>query len=169
MKRRQWMQLSACALGSATTPVLRAQGLEPAVGASPATPIRFESLLVDLPLNLKKELQDWAPGGMPVMTGLTLELPELVDNGNDVRLRVAVESPMTPQHHVRRLALWAPRNPQALVLEAVFTPLVARAELVTRIRLSSTQRLLALAELSNGEVRCAAMSVLVALAACIEA
>ena len=167
MKRRHWIDLTASVFCSAL-PTLKAQGVDTGVSSSAVPSGRFETLLTDLPSDVRSEIEGWTRGRMPSMVGMTLQVPELVENGNDVPLRVAVQSPMTPEHHVRRVAVWAPRNPKALALEATFTPMIPRAELVTRIRLASTQRVLALAELSDGQVRCAAQSVLVALAACIE-
>lgn len=120
------------------------------------------------PAELRLTLEEWT-GGRPILwRGVELDLPELVDNGNDVALRLAVASPMTQDDHVQRMAVWAPRNPQALVLQVQFTPRSPRAEVTTRIRLASTQRVFALAELSDGRFLGAQVPVLVALAACIE-
>jgi sulfur-oxidizing protein SoxY len=120
------------------------------------------------PLELRPSIQEWTQGRPILWRGVALDLPELVDNGNDVALRVAVASPMAPHDHVQRLAVWASRNPQPLVLQVQFTPRAPRAEVTTRVRLASSQRVFALAELSDGRILGAQVPVLVALAACIE-
>lgn len=121
-----------------------------------------------VPDELKGRVEAWTAGRPVVWGGLQLELPELVDNGNDVPLRVSAPDPRTPAEAVKRMAVWAPRNPQALVLEATFSHQAPRVELTTRIRLASTQRVVAMAERSDGRILGAEAAVLVALAACIE-
>lgn len=108
-------------------------------------------------------------GGKPIQTGkVTLDVPPLVENGNAVGVTVAVESPMTASDHVRRIALFNEKNPQADV--AVFTlgPRAGRARIATRIRLATSQTLIAVAELSDGSYWSSSASVIVTLAACIE-
>ncbi|GLK82661.1 SoxY-related AACIE arm protein [Ancylobacter defluvii] len=108
-------------------------------------------------------------GGKPVETGkVKLDVPPLVENGNAVGVTVAVESPMTAGDHVRRIALFNEKNPQADV--AVFTlgPRTGRGRLSTRIRLATSQTLIAVAELSDGSYWSSSANVIVTLAACIE-
>ncbi len=168
MKRREWVAYTplamASGLGMSAVPAHGAQYMKastrPESGAS--------GPLEAPPAELRQALEEWT-GGRPILwRGVELDLPELVDNGNDVALRLAVASPMTQDDHVRRMAVWAPRNPQALVLQVQFTPRAPRAEVTTRIRLASTQRVFALAQLSDGRILGGQVPVLVALAACIE-
>jgi sulfur-oxidizing protein SoxY len=81
---------------------------------------------------------------------------------------VRVESPMTPADHVREIVLFNERNPQRDVLRCQLTPANGRAEVGTRIRLATSQQLVALARLSDGSVWMHSADVLVTLAACIE-
>lgn len=107
--------------------------------------------------------------GQPVRPGrITLEIAQLVDNGNVVPVRVAVDSPMTAADHVQQIALFNDRNPQRDV--AVFTlgPRAGRAVVATRMRLSTSQQLAAVARMNDGSVWIATADVIVALAACIE-
>ncbi|MBS7542517.1 SoxY-related AACIE arm protein [Ancylobacter oerskovii] len=108
-------------------------------------------------------------GGTPVETGkVKLDVPPLVENGNAVGVTVTVESPMTAGDHVRRIALFNEKNPQADV--AVFTlgSRAGRARIATRIRLATSQTLIAVAELSDGSYWSSSANVIVTLAACIE-
>lgn len=108
-------------------------------------------------------------GGAPVTAGrVRLDLPPLVENGNAAPLTVTVDSPMTEAEHVRRIAVFNERNPQPNVITATLSPRSGRAQIATRIRLSGSQRITALAELSDGSYWSASADVIVTLAACVE-
>ena len=109
-------------------------------------------------------------GGAPVQQGrVKLTIPPLVENGNAASLAVDVESPMTPEDHVRRLAVFNEANPLPDVLIARLGPRSGRAHIATRIRLADSQSIVAIAEMSNGTFWSASASVIVTLAACVEA
>lgn len=100
--------------------------------------------------------------------GITLDVARLVDNGNAVPVSVAVDSPMSATDRVAAIALFNERNPQREVALFEFGPRAGQAVVSTRIRLATTQRLAAVARMSDGSFRLAAADVVVALAACIE-
>ena len=107
--------------------------------------------------------------GQRVQTGrVKVEIAELVDNGNVVPVSVIVESPMSASDHVLQIALFNDRNPQRDV--AVFTlgPRAGRAQVATRMRLSTSQQVSAVARMNDGSLWIATVDVIVALAACIE-
>ena len=97
-----------------------------------------------------------------------LEIAELVENGNAVPVTVSVASPMTVADHVVALALFNERNPQRDVARFRLSARAGRAEVSTRIRLATSQRLVALARMSDGSVWQQSVDVVVTLAACIE-
>ena len=108
-------------------------------------------------------------GRAPVRIGrVTLELPQLSDNGNSVSLRVSVESPMTEGDHVRSVHLYAEHNPRPNVANFFFGPQSGRAAIATRIRLAGSQRVVAIAHLSDGSYWAAAANVVVTLSACLD-
>ena len=108
-------------------------------------------------------------GGAKIQKGkVKLEVEPLVENGNTVPISVSVDSPMTPASHVLALALFNEHNPQPEIIRASFGPRSGRAALSTRIRLATTQRLLAVAHLSDGSFWSDEAEVIVTLAACIE-
>jgi sulfur-oxidizing protein SoxY len=108
-------------------------------------------------------------GGTAVKEGrVKLDLPPLVENGNAAPLSISVESPMTEADHVRRIAVFNERNPQPNVITAQFGPRSGRATLSTRIRLANSQRITAVAEMSDGSFWSGSADVIVTLAACIE-
>lgn len=107
--------------------------------------------------------------GRPVTPGrITLDLPPLVENGNAVPLGVSVESPMTPDDFIQRLALFNEKNPQPNIAVLHFTPRSGRAQVSTRIRLGDSQFITAIAETNKGELFSAKAELVVTLPACAE-
>lgn len=107
--------------------------------------------------------------GAPVREGrVQLELPEMVENGNAVPTTVSVDSPMSATDHVVAIALFTGRNPRPEVAEFRLGPRAGRARVVTRIRLATSQKVVAAARMSDGSVWTRTMDVLVTLAACVE-
>jgi sulfur-oxidizing protein SoxY len=108
-------------------------------------------------------------GGAKVNPGrVRLDIPPLVENGNAVGILVAAESPMSAEDHVRRIALFNEKNPQADVVVFHLGPRAGRARVSTRIRLADSQTVVAVAEMSDGTFWSSEASVIVTLAACIE-
>src|SRR5687767_11225677 len=108
-------------------------------------------------------------GGAAVRAGrVKFEISPLVENGNAVPVSVEVDSPMTAADHVRRIALFNEKNPQADVVVFHLSPRAGRARVSTRIRLATSQIVVALAETSDGAFWSANANVIVTLAACIE-
>ncbi len=108
-------------------------------------------------------------GGAELKTGrVKLDIATLVDNGNTVPVVVEVDSPMTAGEHVRRIGLFNEANPQPEVAVFQLGPHNGAARVATRIRLATSQRVLALAQLSDGSWWQAQADVIVTLAACIE-
>jgi len=108
-------------------------------------------------------------GDNPIRPGrVSLDLPPLVENGNTVPLSISVESPMTQADHVRRIGVFNERNPQPNVVTLHLRPGAGRAQVATRIRLADTQRITAIAEMSDGTYWSASADAIVTLAACLE-
>jgi len=99
---------------------------------------------------------------------VTLTVPPLVENGNVVPLSVAVESKMTVADHVRRIHVFAEKNPQPYVVSFHLGPRAGRASVATRIRLADSQHVIAIAEMSDGSLWSDSADVVVTLAACLE-
>ena len=95
-----------------------------------------------------------------------LELPALAESGNAVPLTVRVESPMTEREFAKRLLLFDPFNPRPRLCTVHWTPWSGRAEFTTKIRLSKSQEVIAVAELSDGSLWQARQSVAVTIGAC---
>lgn len=108
-------------------------------------------------------------GGAPVRSGrVKLDVAELVDNGNVVPIMVSIDSPMTAGDHVKSIAVFNEKNPQRDVARFTFTPRSGKASATARIRLATSQQLVAIAQLSDGSYWSHTVDVIVTLAACIE-
>ena len=146
MKRRRLLQ-SAIGLGALMT-------LRPATGASsPSLDATIQSFTAGAPLALGR---------------VKLEIASLIDNGNVVPVTITVDSPMTATEYVRRIAMFNEKNPERDV--AIFTlgPRAGKASVSTRIRLANSQRLVAVAQMSDGSFWQDSADVVVVLAACVE-
>jgi len=107
--------------------------------------------------------------GAPVKTGkLRFDIPPLVENGNGVPVTISVDSPMTAAEHVTGIAVFNERNPQRDVVRFTLGPRAGKAVVATRIRLATSQQLVAVARLSDGTFWSHSVDVLVTLAACLE-
>src|SRR5215475_940945 len=108
-------------------------------------------------------------GEAPVREGkITLELPPLVENGNAVPMTVTVDSPMTAAEHVKRIHVFNEKNPQPNIATFHLGPRAGKAKVSTRVRLADSQKVIAIAELSDGSFWSANADMIVTLAACLE-
>jgi sulfur-oxidizing protein SoxY len=108
-------------------------------------------------------------GTAVVHTGkVKLDVPPLVENGNTVPLTVSVASPMTPEDHVKSIHVFNEKNPQPNVGNFYLGLRAGRAQVSTRIRLADSQKIVAIAKLSDGSLWSASADVVVTLAACTE-
>ena len=99
---------------------------------------------------------------------VTLDIASIVDNGNSVPVTVTVNSPMSATDRVSAIAIFNEKNPQRDVVNFTLGPRAGRAAVSTRIRLATSQKLVAVAMLSDGTCWSHGVDVIVALAACIE-
>jgi sulfur-oxidizing protein SoxY len=106
-------------------------------------------------------------GEKPLKEGrIKLDLPSIAENGLVVPLSFEVESPMTEADYVKSVHFFAEGNPNPLVASFTFTPLAPKAAASIRIRLAQTQNIVALAEMSNGDVYTAKKEVKVTIGGC---
>ena len=151
---------------------------------APAAPTRRQALTVGLGLGLgatawvrpagatSQELTlamtNFAAGARIQVGRVVLDVARLVDNGNAVPATVTVDSPMSPADHVTAIAIFNERNPQTEVASFQLGPRSGLPKVSTRIRLATTQQLVAMARMSDGSCWSHTIEVFVTLAACIE-
>ncbi len=108
-------------------------------------------------------------GETPVTKGkVKIDLPPLIENGNAVSLTVAVESPMSVEDHVKAIHVFTEKNPQPNVISIQLGPRAGRATFSSRIRLADSQKVIAIAQMSDGSFWSDEIEVIVTLAACLE-
>ena len=148
--RRQFLSLagSAAVVGAVPLSTLRPAEATPATMTSAIRTVVGEAL---------------------VRTGkVKLDVPPLVENGNTVSMTVSVTNPMTPADHVVSIHIFNEKNPQPNMGSFYLGPHAGRAQVSTRIRLADSQKIVAIAKLSDGSFWSATTDVVVTLAACTD-
>jgi sulfur-oxidizing protein SoxY len=153
---------------SKTCPVIPRRGvLAIGAGLSLVALLPAGSRAENTPTNDAAALIKRLIGDQPVVPGrLVLDVPEIAENGNTVPLAIKVESPMTEADHVTSVAIFADGNPKAGVITFIFTPFSGVAEAGTRIRLTGSQTVTAVARTSTGQVMVAARLIKVTIGGC---
>jgi sulfur-oxidizing protein SoxY len=105
-------------------------------------------------------------GARPVEEKITVDLPEIAENGNFVPIMLSVDSPMTDADYVKAIHLLSTANPVAHVATFHLSPLNGIARVQTRMRLAKTQDVVTLAELSSGQMLIATTLVKVTIGGC---
>lgn len=95
-----------------------------------------------------------------------LDMPEIAENGNQVKIAFEIESPMTADDHVKAVYVFADGNPEPDVAQFNFTPAMGACGATTRMRLSKTQNVTVLAAMSNGSFAKADTTVKVTIGGC---
>jgi sulfur-oxidizing protein SoxY len=120
------------------------------------------------PQEMQAAIKEFTGGAVPQMGKVTLDVSQLIDNGNAVPVTVRVESPMTAGDHVTSIGIFNERNPLPDIVRFKLSPRSGRARVATRIRLATSQTLVAVAGMSDGSYWQHSVDVIVTLAACIE-
>ncbi len=147
MKRRLFLASSA--------------GVVLSIVARPVAAVAQSSVLTAL-------VREYAAGRRVTEGRVKFDIARLVDNGNSVPIEVTVDSPMTPQQHVVGIKVFNEKNPQNDVAQFTLSPQSGRARVATRIRLATTQQLVAVAKMNDGSCWTHTVEVLVTVASCIE-
>ncbi len=105
-------------------------------------------------------------GRAPLASGLKFTTPAIAENGNTVPVGIEVEGIFSAASYVKAIHVFAEANPAPEVISFQFTPASGRAKVATRIRLAKTQRVVALAEWSDGRLLQAINEVKVTIGGC---
>lgn len=95
-----------------------------------------------------------------------LDAPAKFPNGATVPVSVEVDTPMTMADHVRRLRLFAPRNPIIEIMDFSFAPDLSVPRVSARLRLSEPQYVIVVAEMNDGSFLSARSFVEIATNGC---
>jgi sulfur-oxidizing protein SoxY len=106
-------------------------------------------------------------GGAGASEGaVTLDIPEIAENGNAVKVGFEVDSPMTDADYVKAVHVLADGNPTPDVASFNFTPANGVCGATTRMRLAKTQNITVLAEMSDGSFQQATGKIKVTIGGC---
>ena len=149
----------------------RRQFLISATAAAGLLPLIIERADADTPaLERSKQFEETfatlTRGATPVTDRITVDLPELADNGNFVPVTMIVDSPMTDADYVKAIHLVSTANPVAHVATFHLSPINGVARVQSRMRLAKTQDVIVLAELSTGEMLMSTTMVKVTIGGC---
>jgi sulfur-oxidizing protein SoxY len=111
-------------------------------------------------------IKKFTGGRTPAEGRVKLDLPEIAENGNTVPMTVSVDSPMTEQSHVTDVLVLADGNPRSGVVTFHFSPASGVAEANTRIRLASSQNVIAVAKMNDGSFYMVSKPVKVTIGGC---
>lgn len=134
-------------------------------GAVPVVTVRPVSAT---PAMLASAIRDLVGEAAVKVGKVKLDIPPLVENGNTVPMTVSVDSPMTPDDYVKSIHVFNEKNPQPNIGNFHLSPRAGRAKVASRIRLADSQKVTAIAQLSDGSFWSGSVDVIVTLAACTE-
>ena len=95
-----------------------------------------------------------------------LDLPEIAENGNQVKVNFEIESEMTEENYIKNVYILADGNPAPDVAKFSFTPDMGMCSATTRIRLSKTQNVVLVAENNKNEYFMTKSKVKVTIGGC---
>lgn len=102
----------------------------------------------------------------PIEGKITIDLPEIAENGNFVPITISIDSPMTAEDHVKTVHLLSTSNPFARVATFHLKPINAVARIQSRMRLAKTQDVFVVAEMANGTIAASSALVKVTIGGC---
>lgn len=114
----------------------------------------------------KQRIMDFAGGKEPQSGKITLNAPEIAENGNTVPVSVSVDSAMTDGDMVEAIMIVAEENPNPAVATLHFTAMSGAAATTIRMRLAKTQNVVAVAKMADGSVYMDTKQVKVTIGGC---
>jgi sulfur-oxidizing protein SoxY len=118
------------------------------------------------PAEAAAEIAKFTGGKAATPGNITIDLPEIAENGNTVPLMVSIDSPMTAGDRITEILVATDGNPRPGVAIFHFTEMSGRAMAATRIRLAATENVIVVARTSTGKLLTAAKQVKVTIGGC---
>lgn len=113
-----------------------------------------------------KKISDLTKGNSVGSGSISLDLPEIAENGNAVKVAFSIDSPMTSENFVKTVHIMADGNPRPEVASFNFSPAMGECSASTRMRLAKTQNIVVLAEMSDGSFKQAKQTIKVTIGGC---
>jgi sulfur-oxidizing protein SoxY len=144
----------------------RREVLTLASGGATALVIVGELPAFATPAEAAAEIAKFTDGKTVEQAKITIDLPEIAENGNTIPLLITVDSPMTADDYVSEVLVVTDGNPRPKVVTFHFTAMSGRALAATRIRLASTENVIVVAKTGDGRFFTAQKQVKVTIGGC---
>jgi sulfur-oxidizing protein SoxY len=131
--------------------ITRRQALALGSGAVVTLLIGDVSPLFATPAEADAEIAKFTGGKAMDKGKISIDLPEIAENGNTVPLQVSVESPMTDKDYISDILVVADGNPRPGIATFRLTPMSGKATASTRIRLQTTENIIVVAKTNDGK------------------
>jgi len=131
--------------------ITRRQALVLGSGAAVFMTVGDVSPLFATPAEADAEIAKFTGGKVAEKGKISIDLPEIAENGNTVPLQVTVESPMTDKDYISDILVVADGNPRPGIATFHLTPLSGKATAATRIRLQTTEYIIVVAKTNDGK------------------
>ncbi len=118
--------------------------------------------------DLEAAIRAITKGVAPHEGRVAVDAPALAETGNAVQVAIKVDSPMTATNRVTGIHILLEQNPEADAGHFALGRRCGRAEISTRLRMFSPQRVYGLAAMSDGSFWIGSAHVEVTLAACVD-
>lgn len=137
----------------------RRQTIALGLATSAAALLPMAAFAADGDIPMVGDMEEFLGGATPGEGAITLNAPEIAENGNTVPIDVEAEG-------AEEIRVYALGNPVPAVAAFKFGPLAASHAASTRIRLAKTQDLVAVARMSDGSFIQDMKSVKVTIGGC---
>jgi len=124
------------------------------------------SFTLSKPNQLQDRIYSLTKGAAKVENKILLNLPEVAENGNIVKVGFEIKNPMVADNYIKHVYIFAEKNPAPDVAKFFFTPEMGTCSATTKIRLSKTQNVYLLSENSNGQFLMTKKRVKVTIGGC---
>ncbi len=136
------------------------------MGVSAALYLTVSDAAFATPAEAAAEIDKFTGGKEPTQGKITIDLPEIAENGNTIPLNITVDAPMTAESYVSDVLVVADSNPNPAIAKFHFTLLSGRAVAGTRIRLAGTENVIIVAKTSDGRLYTDRKQVKVTIGGC---
>jgi sulfur-oxidizing protein SoxY len=131
--------------------ITRRKALALGAGAAVILTVSDVSPLFATPAESDAEIAKFTGGKAMDKGKISIDLPEIAENGNTVPLSIVVDSPMTADNYISDILVVADGNPRPGIATFHLTPLAGKATAATRIRLQTTENIIVVAKTNDGK------------------
>jgi len=156
MKRRSFIKSMMAVSAVAVTPVALMAKEEAKAKKKGPNDLAFEAAVKAITSGKEVKASD----------KIKLTVPEIAENGAVVPVKVEVDHPMEEANYVKAIHVLNTKNGNTRCVDVMLTPANGKGYFATRVKLSSTQEVVALVELSDGTFIKAGKSVKVTIGGC---